>query len=85
MTSEEREELFSPEFEKVMKAIDNWRTVNSSGKSFVASFAQHDEKGNPIKDVMILGLGFKDVCKIHLELFEKALNEAKVEDDFINW
>jgi hypothetical protein len=77
--------LFSPEFEKVLEAINNWKTVNSKGKSFIASFAEHDDKGNPIGDTMILGFGFKDICKIHLELFEKALNEEEAEDDFINW
>jgi len=85
MNDKEKEELFSPEFEKVMDTIDNWIAVKSKGKSFIASFVTHDDKGNPIKDTMILGFGYKDVCRIHLELFEKALNEAKVEDDFINW
>ena len=81
MTEQKKEEGFSPEFEKVLEAIDNWKVVNSEGKSFIASFAEHDEKGNPIGDTMILGFGFKDVCRIHLEIFEKELNEAKVEDD----
>lgn len=85
MAKKKEEEQFSPEFEKVMEAIDNWKVVNSKRKSFIASFVVHDDKANPIKDTMILGFGYKDVCRIHLELFEKALNEAKVEDDFINW
>lgn len=83
--AKEREELFSPEFEKVMEAIDNWRAVRSRGKSFIASFAEHDDKGFAVGDTTVLGFGLKGVCKLHLEIFEKALNEAKVEDDFIDW
>lgn len=80
-----KEELFSPEFEKVLDAIDIWKAVNSKGKSFIASFAEHDDKGNAVGDTMILGFGFKNICRIHLEIFEKELDKAEVEDDFINW
>ena len=80
-------EGFSPEFEKVMEAIKNWRAVNREGKSFIASFVVHDDKANPIKDTMLLGLGYKDVCEFHLEVFKKALDEAELEDggNFIDW
>lgn len=69
----------------MIEAIDNWTAVNSEGKSFVASFAEHDEKGRAIKDTTVLAFGYKDVCKIHLEIFKKMLDEEKVEDDFVNW
>ena len=71
-TGQKKEELFSPEFEKVLEAIDNWKVVSSKGKSFIASFVKHDDKGNPIEDTMILGFGFKDVCRLHLEIFEET-------------
>jgi len=80
-------ELFSPEFEKVLEAIDNWKVVNNKGKSFIASFAEHDDKGNAYGDTMLLCFGLKGVCKIHLEVFGEALDDAELEDgnDFMNW
>jgi len=80
-------ELFSLEFGKVLEAIDNWKVVNSKGKSFIASFAEHDEEGNAHGDTMILGFGLKGVCKIHLEVFKEKLDDAELEDgdNFINW
>lgn len=59
--AKKREEMFSPEFEKVIEAIDNWKVVNNKGKSFIASFAEHDDKGNPLKDTTVLAFGYKDV------------------------
>ena len=78
-----KREVFSPEFKKVMEAIDNWRAVNNGERSFIASFVILDDRGDAVKDTMLLGFGYKDVCKSHLKVFERALNNIK--DNFIIW
>ena len=87
MNGKKEEELFSPEFEKVLEAIKNWMAVDSKGKSFIASFVVHDDKGYAVKDTMLLGFGSKDVCELHLEIFKKALDKAELETggNFIDW
>ena len=87
MNDKKKEGKFSPEFEKVMEAIKNWMAVNSKGKSFIASFVVHDDKGDAVKDTMLLGFGYKDVCELHLEIFKKALDKAELEDggNFVDW
>ncbi|MBA7581304.1 hypothetical protein ES695_19625 [Candidatus Atribacteria bacterium 1244-E10-H5-B2] len=85
--AKKREEFFSPEFEKVLEAIDNWKKVNSEGKSFIASFEELDEEENIIRDTVLLGFGRKGKCVEHSERFRKELDKAKTKygDDFINW
>jgi len=83
MAKKIEEAWFSPEFKKVMEAIDKWKTVNSKGKSLIASFSKLDDKGIHVSDTMVLAFGSKKMCKIHLEILEEWLNEYK--DDFMNW
>ncbi|MBA7534929.1 hypothetical protein ES705_27179 [subsurface metagenome] len=87
--AKKREEICSPEFEKVLEAIDNWKEVNSEGKSFIASFEELDEEGYAIRDTALLAFGSRGSCIFHLEQFRKKLDKAKVEDedgdDSINW
>ncbi|MBA7530415.1 hypothetical protein ES705_22622 [subsurface metagenome] len=83
--AKEIKKLVSPEFEKVLEAIENWKVVNSERKSFIASFVEYDDKGSAIGDTTVLGFGYKDVCELHLEIFKKALNRENVEGNFIDW
>jgi hypothetical protein len=85
--AKKREELFSPEFEKVLEAINNWKKVNSDGKFFIASFEELDEDENILRDTVLLAFGYKGECIRHLERFRKALDKAETEDgdDYIDW
>ncbi|MBA7543040.1 hypothetical protein ES705_35366 [subsurface metagenome] len=75
----------SPEFQKIMAAIDVWVKANNRNITFIAAWAVYDEEGNFLdKDNRILAYGPKDVCKIHLEELRLQLEREK-DDTFVNW
>lgn len=88
MADEEIKNDFSPEFQKVMDALDEWVHANADEErcvSFIASFTVFDKELNVLdKDGPMIASGPKEVLQIHLDSLQEELNKEK-KDAIVNW